>query len=233
MKNFSKQYIKNLDDVDGFILKSKSPSCGINDVKVYHKNGQCSLYRGSSGFFAEEVINSYNHLPIENEGRLKNYAIRDEFFTKLFMINNFKNDKTKIKDFHEKNSLLLKMYNVNKFYELDLLGNSNFNTEKEINEYQAKLYNTLQCNRNSKKNISILVDIYNKYEKNLSMKEKEIFVDNIVKYSKGKLHLNTLLTTIKIYAARFEDEYILGQTVFSPYPENLIDISDSGRGINL
>ena len=62
------------------------------------------------------------------------------------------------------------------------------------------------------------------------MKEKEIFVDSVVKYSKGKLHLSSLLTNIKTYAARFNDYEILNQSIFSPYPENLVDLSDSGKG---
>ena len=55
-------------------------------------------------------MDAYNYLPIENEGRLKNYSIRDNFFTKIFLINNLKETKD-IKDFHCKNLLLLKSYN--------------------------------------------------------------------------------------------------------------------------
>ncbi|MFL1537956.1 DUF1722 domain-containing protein [Paraclostridium bifermentans] len=75
--------------------------------------------------------------------------------------------------------------------------------------------------------------MYNKYEKYLSLKEKEVFVDNIVKYSKDKIPLNTVLNNVKIYAARFEDEKILSQTIFNPYPESLINLMDSGKGRSL
>lgn len=84
-----------------------------------------------------------------------------------------------------------------------------------------------------KKNIQTILDIYNKYEKYLSLKEKEVFVDNIVKYSKDKIPLNTVLNNVKIYAARFEDEKILSQTIFNPYPESLINLMDSGKGRSL
>lgn len=70
MKGFSKEYIENLKDIDVYILKSRSPSCGLKDVKVYHGNGQSSLFNGSNGF-GQELINSYGYLSIENEGRLK------------------------------------------------------------------------------------------------------------------------------------------------------------------
>lgn len=230
MKKFSKEYIDTLSDIDGFILKSKSPSCGIKDVKVYHKNGKASLFNGSNGFFAQEAINSYGHLPIENEGRLKNYLIRDEFLTKLFTINEFKHNKNGLENFHNKNRLLLKSYDINIYSRLEEISKNNFNTEKEIIEYERNLYDLLKNNRNYKKNIQSIIDIYNKYEPKLSMKEKEIFVDSVVKYSKGKLPLSALFTNIKLYAARFNDDEILNQSIFSPYPENLVDLSDSGKG---
>ncbi|WP_250672841.1 DUF523 and DUF1722 domain-containing protein [Paraclostridium ghonii] len=230
MKNFSKNYISNLDDIDGCILKSKSPSCGIKDVKVYHKNGKSSLFNGSNGFFAQEILNSYGHLPIENEGRLKNYSIRDEFLTKLFMINNFKDDNNTIEEFHEKNELLLRSYDIKIYNELDCIYNKGIYKKKE---YEIKLFQLLNSNRNARKNIQTILDIYNKYEAQLSMKEKEVFVDIVVKYSKGKLPISAVLSNMKIYAARFEDESILNQTLFNPYPEGLIDLTDSGKGRSL
>ncbi len=228
MKKFSQNYISKLEDIDGCILKSKSPSCGVRDVKVYHKSGQSTLTNGSNGFFADEILNSHGYLPIENEGRLKNYSIRDEFLTKLFMINNFKNEKSDIKKFHRNNELLLKNYDVKIFSHLN-----NMCKNEEYENYQKTLFQLLNKNRNTKKNIQTILDIYNKYEKYLSLKEKEVFVDNIVKYSKGKIPLSTALNNVKIYAARFEDEKILSQTIFNPYPESLINLMDSGKGRSL
>lgn len=228
MKNFSQNYISKLEDIDGCILKSKSPSCGVRDVKVYHKSGQSTLTNESNGFFADEILNSHGYLPIENEGRLKNYLIRDEFLTKLFMINNFKNEKSDIKKFHQNNELLLKNYDVKIFSHLN-----NMCKNEEYENYQKTLFQLLNKNRNTKKNIQTILDIYNKYEEYLSLKEKEVFVDNIVKYSKGKIPLSTALNNVKIYAARFEDEKILNQSIFNPYPESLINLMDSGKGRSL
>lgn len=233
MKDFSTKYISSLNDIDGFILKSKSPSCGIKDVKIYHENGLSSLTSGGNGFFAQHVLDTHGHLPIENEGRLKNYCIRDEFLTKLFMINDFKDKNSDIKDFHKKHELMIKSYSVNNYFKLNEMCKSEFISKEDIDRYSDLLYDTLKSNRNYKKNIQVLIDIYNKYESYLSMKEKEVFVDNVMKYSKGKLPLSSLLTNIKIYAARFDDDELLKQSIFNPYPETLIDISDSGKGRSL
>lgn len=60
-----------------------------------------------------KVLDKYTNIPIEDEGRLKNYEIRDEFLTKIFIINDLKYEKS-IKDFHKKNLLLLKSYDYKK-----------------------------------------------------------------------------------------------------------------------
>ena len=90
MMEFAEEFLSNIDDVDGFILKSKSPSCGIRDVKVYPKNQKCSINKKGQGIFSSKIIEKYSTIPIEDEGRLKNYNIRDEFLTKIFTINNLK-----------------------------------------------------------------------------------------------------------------------------------------------
>ena len=84
MKEHAKEVFESLEDVHGFILKGRSPSCGIKDVKVYLGK---ETYKGStkgSGIFASDVKERYPHLPIEEEGRLTNYSLREHFLTKLY-----------------------------------------------------------------------------------------------------------------------------------------------------
>ncbi|WP_394867602.1 DUF1722 domain-containing protein, partial [Paraclostridium bifermentans] len=126
------------------------------------------------------------------------------------------------------NELLLENFDLKIFCHLN-----NMWKNEEYENYAKTLFQLLNENRNTKKNIQTILDIYNKYEKYLSLKEKEVFVDNIVKYSKDKIPLSTVLNNVKIYAARFEDEKILSQTIFNPYPERLINLMDSGKGRSL
>jgi uncharacterized protein YbbK (DUF523 family) len=96
MIQFSKRYLASLEDVDGFILKSRSPSCGINRVKVYpalaRKGGAYNSYgpdarpSAGTGFFARAVKNKFPYLVIVDECRLKNLAFRKSFFIKLFSL---------------------------------------------------------------------------------------------------------------------------------------------------
>ena len=59
MMEFAEEFLSNIDDVDGFILKSKSPSCGIRDVKVYPKNQKCSINKKGQGIFSSKIIEKY------------------------------------------------------------------------------------------------------------------------------------------------------------------------------
>ncbi|MBD3398350.1 DUF1722 domain-containing protein, partial [Candidatus Micrarchaeota archaeon] len=113
MEEFSGKYLEKLGEVDGFILKGKSPSCGLFDVKEYSGvEGRASKGRKFSGFFGKKVMEMYPDAPWEDEGRLLNGEIRECFFKKIFTLARFREMKQerKMKDlaeFHEKHKLLL------------------------------------------------------------------------------------------------------------------------------
>lgn len=86
MNDFVVPFLKNLGPVDGFLLKSRSPSCGIGDVKVYSgsKDRQTLLNAKGQGFFGGLALKFYPGLAIEDEVRLKNASIRERFLTSIF-----------------------------------------------------------------------------------------------------------------------------------------------------
>lgn len=149
MCEFAEEFLSGINDVDGFILKSKSPSCGIKDVKVYPKSQRCSISKNATGIFSSKVIEKNLNIPIENEGRLRNYDIRDEFLTKIFTINNLKYEDS-ILNFHNKNRLLLKSYSKKISKELDYIINKSDFSDKDIVLYKNKVYELLNKKRNKK-----------------------------------------------------------------------------------
>lgn len=232
MTEFAEEFVNNLDDVDGFILKSKSPSCGIKDVKVYYHGNKCSISNNGSGFFSQKIIDKYNYLPIENEGRLRNYNIRDNFFTKIFFISNLKSCENII-DFHKKNLLLLKSYNNDLLDELNDTLNKKISKDEVFSDYKEKVLYTISNGMNEDNKISIIKDLFERYKPMLNSEEIEMFNNLIDSYENQKIPFSTLGVVIRMYATRFNDKEILNQTFFSPYPENLINITDSGKGRKL
>lgn len=90
MKDYSLSILKSFKDVDGFILKGKSPCCGIKNVKVYLGKEKMVGSTKGGGIFASEIINQYPNLPIEEDGRLTNFKIREHFLTKLYIMFRFR-----------------------------------------------------------------------------------------------------------------------------------------------
>lgn len=175
-------------------------------------------------------MDKYNYLPIENEGRLRNYDIRDNFFTKIFLLNNLKNTNN-IRKFHNKNLLLLKSYNEELTDKLsELLDKEEI---ENISDYQEKILNIVSNKRNKSNKISVTISLFEKYKPMLNTKEIDMFYGLVNSYNNQKIPFSALMVAIKMYATRFDDNDILNQTFFYPYPENLINITDSGKGRKL
>ena len=231
MTEFSEEFINGLDDIDGFILKSRSPTCGLKDAKVYYCGNKCSIRSNENGFFSQKIIDKYDYLPIENEGRLKNYNIRDNFFTRIFFINNLKNNKNII-EFHENNLLLLKSYDEESTNEVSDILNEN-RMEDQVHQYKEKVLNIVSNQRKKENKLSIIIKVFEKYKNMLNEEEINMFNGLIESYENQRIPFSTLEVVIKMYATRFKDKDILNQTFFYPYPENLINITDSGKGRKL
>ena len=231
MTEFSEEFINGLDDIDGFILKSRSPTCGLKDAKVYYRGNKCSIRSNENGFFLQKIIDKYDYLPIENEGRLKNYNIRDNFFTRIFFINNLKNNKNII-EFHKNNLLLLKSYDEESTNEVSDILNEN-RMEDQVHQYKEKVLNIVSNQRKKENKLSIIIKVFEKYKNMLNEEEINMFNGLIESYENQRIPFSTLEVVIKMYETRFKDKDILNQTFFYPYPENLINITDSGKGRKL
>lgn len=212
MTEFSEEFINGLDDIDGFILKSRSPTCGLKDAKVYYCGNKCSIRSNENGFFSQKIIDKYDYLPIENEGRLKNYNIRDNFFTRIFFINNLKNNKNII-EFHKNNLLLLKSYDEESTNEVSDILNEN-RMEDQVHQYKEKVLNIVSNQRKKENKLSIIIKVFEKYKNMLNEEEINMFNGLIESYENQRIPFSTLEVVIKMYETRFKDKDILNQTFF-------------------
>jgi uncharacterized protein YbgA (DUF1722 family) len=143
-----------------------------------------------------------------------------------------KNEESII-DFHTKNLLLLQSYNIEVTNELSsLIDKENLNDE-DINLYKSKVYEILSSKRNKDSKVNIAKYIFDKYEKDLNDEEKNYFKGLLNLYKNKKIPFSSIKVALQIYGLRFDDKDLLTQTFFSPYPEDLISVTDSGKGRNL
>jgi len=84
IRNFANSFLDSISEADGFILKSRSPSCGIKDVKIYPSAESNMVMEIGSGFFGGAVLEKFPYLVVEDEGRLKNFKIREHFLTSIY-----------------------------------------------------------------------------------------------------------------------------------------------------
>ena len=231
METFCTSFLDSIGDVDGFILKFRSPSCGLKDVKVYPSAGKSGAVKKTSGYFGEAVLKRYFNLPIEDEGRLRNSRIKEHFMTKLFVFADFREIKAKgsMKDlvrFHTENKYLFMAYNQ---AELRKLGTIVANKEKKpfdelILEYEEHLSRAFSKPPKYTSSINVLMHALGHFSDKLSNAEKALFFDWIQKYREGKTSLCPAINTIRSWIVRFEDQYLINQTFFRPYPEDLMEI---------
>jgi uncharacterized protein YbbK (DUF523 family)/uncharacterized protein YbgA (DUF1722 family) len=227
IEDFSKNFVNSIKDIDGAILKSKSPSCGLKDARIRDLETEMPI-SNSSGFFAKEVINKFSHLVLEDEKRLTNSKIREDFLIKLFLFARLretvnKNNYSSLEVFHRKNKFIIMMYSQ---INLKKLGNILANHDKrnilDLNKnYLNLFYKTFQRQPKKSNIVNTLNHIYGYFKKNLSTDEKNFFFNNLELYIDDRIPLISIIYLLKSWAIRFKENYILEQYFFDPYPREL------------
>jgi uncharacterized protein YbgA (DUF1722 family)/uncharacterized protein YbbK (DUF523 family) len=237
MRGFSDRFLGGLEAIDGFILKNRSPSCGIKDVKVYTPAGHSSPEGKKRGLFAGEVLDRFPEAAIEDEGRLRNYAIREHFLTKLFARARFRSVASAgsirgLIDFHADNKMLLMAYNQKEMRELGRLVGSHktIPTSELFQAYGRGLGQAMQRAPRYTSNINVMMHVAGYFSGDLSREEKAFFQKELTRYRARRIPLSTLQSILRAWVVRFDIPYLEAQSFFEPYPESLMALSDSGKG---
>lgn len=240
MISYSQRLLDGLGDIDGFILKSRSPSCGIKDTKFFSKAEKSASIGRGPGIFGATVLERFPSYPIEDEGRIRNFRIREHFLTSVFTIARFRVLKKQpamknIIQFHAENKFLLMSYSQK---QMRILGRIVANQKKTKIESVFTRYGELlptifaQPPRFTS-NINVLMHALGYFSKQISPAEKKYFLDSLDRYRVNKIPLSVLLGILRSWIIRFNEPYLKQQTFFQPYPEEMVEITDSGKGRNI
>jgi uncharacterized protein YbgA (DUF1722 family)/uncharacterized protein YbbK (DUF523 family) len=231
MRDFSTQFISSLSEVDGFILKFRSPSCGMKDIKVYSGSAKSNAVSKAAGFFGGAVVKAFPKLAIEDEGRLRNNNIREHFLTKIYALASFREIESKASvsdliEFHTANKLLLAAHSQK---ESKILGNIVANRENLGFAEQARLYREHLAEALKKPPIStskanVFMHSFGYFSKELTQEEKAHFLQSMERYKKRTIPSSVLMAMLQSWIARFGEEYLKNQTFFEPFPEDLIEL---------
>ncbi|MCM8766785.1 MAG: DUF523 and DUF1722 domain-containing protein [Candidatus Omnitrophica bacterium] len=224
MLEYTKKIINSLFDIDGAILKAKSPCCGVSSSIIYEGK---LVFRKGNGFFAEGLKNKFPYLPIEDEGRLRNPEIRNHFLTRIFAFSELRElisntEPKRLIQFHTYYKFLLLTYNQKIMRELGkIVADGNIKFEEKIKIYKDKFYNAFLRRPSIKRHLNTLYHLYGFFSKKLTEKERKHLLNLIKKFGEGRVSLKVITELIKSLAYRFENEYVLFQKYIEPYPEEL------------
>ncbi len=237
MRRFTKTFLSALVDIDGFLLKYRSPSCGMKGVKIYAGPEKGAASVPGPGFFGGPVVEQFPAAASEDEGRLRNFRLREHFLTKLFLMAHFRKVRGSgtmraLVQFQAENKFLLMAYHQK---ELRILGRLVANLEKRtlmeiLKEYHGHLAKALAQPPRYLSNINVLMHTLGFFSGQLSTREKAFFLDALERYRNEKVPLSVPLNLARAWVIRFDQEYLGRQTFFLPYPEALMEITDSGKG---
>ena len=236
MHDYISEQLPKFSNVDGFIMKGRSPSCGPSVVKVY-----CGSQKGSSaikgvGMVAQAVNEKLPFIAMEDEGRLKNFHIREAFLMRLYALARLREllaapSIKALTEFHARHKLLLMCFHQENMRQCGRIAS---NGDKEslsivMHKYAESFRKALQREPSQKNIINALYHGYGWISDELKSEEKKMFIDAIEEYRDDRITLATLQHLLKSYVIRFEHVYLGSQYFLDPYPRELCDLSNSGH----
>ena len=232
MTTFSQSFLGTLKEVDGFILKSRSPSCGIRDTKIHDADQETVLERGA-GIFAAAVLEHFPDAAVEDEKRLRNRVRREQFLTRLYALARLRRiarrpNREALNRFHAKNRLLLMAYNRKELDRLDKLLSDDGEPDAAVlaKEYKRRLSNALSRNPRYTSLIGVLIYALGPISKQLTDRDKALFLDRLEGFRNGKIPASGPVSLLRSWVLRHGPRDLRNQTLFNPYPMELNEVAD-------
>ena len=221
-------YLPTLGHLDGYILMKNSPSCGLERIKVYQENGYPHEQR-TRGLFTDQLIKQFPMLPVEEEGRLNDPRLCENFILRVYAHHNFRNEVLEhpslhnLIAFHSSYKYTVMAHNQTQYKKLGrMLANTNKQSVNElIVEYFEQFMLALSKPANAKNHSNTLLHILGYLKKSVPSAARQNIVDVINQYRQGQLPLITPLTLLKHYVEQTGSEYIRAQRYLQPYPSTL------------
>lgn len=212
----------------GFVFKYGSPSSGMSRVKVYPEAGGAPVLKGR-GLFAARLMDSQPLLPVEDEGRLNDPALRENFIERIFVMHRWRQlvaqgfTLGRLVEFHTRHKLLVMAHSVVHYRSLGKLvaqGGALPPAGLEA-AYLAGLMEALRLEATVKKQSNVLSHVMGYFKRNLSADEKQELLEVLDAYARELVPLIVPLTLLNHYVRKFDAAYLAGQWYLKPHPAEL------------
>ena len=228
MEEYARGRVEALGELDGFIFKKDSPSCGMSRVPVVIND---SGYREKSGtgLFASAFMSRWPLIPVEDEGRLKDAAIRENFFERVYAYRRWKqtisqqNTVQELIDFHTRHKLQLLARGAHHYRELGHLvaGTNRNNLSERRNQYISRFMEIMAIRPDRGKHINVLQHIQGYLKRKISREDKMELAQLFEAFRQRQLPLITPVTLLKRHLRHHPDDYLSRQHYLTPFPDAL------------
>jgi uncharacterized protein YbgA (DUF1722 family)/uncharacterized protein YbbK (DUF523 family) len=215
-------------DLSGYILKSDSPSCGMERVRLYRAAGIPS--KDGVGIFARALMHRFPLLPVEEEGRLHDLPSRENFVERVFCYRRWLDlvagglTRGKLVAFHTAHKLLLLAHSPKHYIDLGrLVANAKTLAPKALEAPYGDLFMAgLRVKATAKKHTNVMHHIMGYLRRDLDARDKAELLAVIGDYHRGLVPLVVPLTLLKHHLARVSVPYLQDQIYLNPHPKELM-----------
>jgi uncharacterized protein YbgA (DUF1722 family)/uncharacterized protein YbbK (DUF523 family) len=214
--------------LSGFVFKKDSPSCGVERVRIYNEHGMPG--RNGVGVFARAFIEQFPLIPVEEEGRLCDPPLRENFIERVFCYRRYQDlveggiTRQAVVHFHTIHKCLL-LAHSQQYYQVlgQLVGQAERHRPKELSFRYGELFmKALAVKATVRKHVNVLQHIMGYFKDGLGPQEKAELLNVISDYHHGLTPLLVPLTLIKHYVQIFDVGYIRDQVYLNPHPKELM-----------
>jgi uncharacterized protein YbgA (DUF1722 family)/uncharacterized protein YbbK (DUF523 family) len=215
------------DRLSGFIFKSDSPSSGMERVKVY--NSKLMPLKNGVGMFARIFMEHFPQLPVEEDGRLNDPALRENFIERIFAFARWrelpagKAARGDLVEFHTRHKLLILSHSTRHYKEMGKLiaRAKELQLEKFPERYEKLLIEALKLKATARKNTNVLMHMMGYFKKDLSSDEKAELLEIIERYRRNEVPLIVPITLVNHYVRKYDQAYLKKQFYLTPHPGEL------------
>jgi uncharacterized protein YbgA (DUF1722 family)/uncharacterized protein YbbK (DUF523 family) len=230
MKRFATARVRQLAELklSGYVFKKNSPSCGLERVRVYNERAMPS--RSGRGLFASTVVATLPLLPVEEEGRLNDPALRENFVERVFAYHRWQEAMSRTKsaraliEFHTRHKFLLLAHSERHYRRLGrLVADINKGPLRAAYEsYGALFMECLAVSATAKKHANVLEHLTGYVSDRLTPAERQEIVELVRDYRTGLVPLIVPVTLMQHYVRKYRIEYLAGQVYLAPSPKELM-----------
>ena len=215
-------------DLSGYVLKKDSPSCGMERVRVYGRAGMPA--RDGRGLFADALMRRLPNLPVEEEGRLNDPGLRENFIERVFAYHRlralFASRWTvgALVNFHTAHKLTLMAHSPSAYAALGrLVADSKRAARAELRErYAAEFMAALSKLATPARHVNVMQHISGYLRDRCDVDSRRELTETIEEYRRATVPLIVPLTLIRHWARRLDIAYLKGQTYLEPHPRELM-----------